>query len=249
MKPRISGHRRAFTLTELMIVIAVIGLVAGLLLPVLARSKSSARQVKCMSNLRQLAIAADMYWEDNDNATFRYKGANTNNGDVFWFGWLERSTGGNEGNRAYDYTQGPLFPYLENWDVTLCPSFSYHSPKLKLKAKSSTCGYGVNLYLTAPQLSTVTAIKHPSDMVAFADSAQVNTFQFPASPSNPMIEEFYYVSTNLLEATAHFRHRQKANVVYCDGHVDREKPQDGSLDTHLPEEFVGRLPLECLTVR
>ncbi len=67
--------------------------------------------------------------------------------------------------------------------------------------------------------------------------------------SNPMIEEFYYVSTNPLEATAHFRHRQKANVVYCDGHVDREKPQDGSIDSHMPEELVGRLPPECLTVR
>jgi prepilin-type processing-associated H-X9-DG protein len=38
-----------------------------------------------------------------------------------------------------------------------------------------------------------------------------------------MLEEFYYVSTNRNEATAHFRHAQKASVVFCDGHVAMEK--------------------------
>ena len=33
-----------------------------------------------------------------------------------------------------------------------------------------------------------------------------------------MLEEFYYVSTNTAEATAHFRHRRKANVIFGDGH-------------------------------
>jgi prepilin-type N-terminal cleavage/methylation domain-containing protein/prepilin-type processing-associated H-X9-DG protein len=236
----------AFSLVELLVVIAVISVVAGLLLPVVARSRKSAHHAKCVSNLRQLGLAADMYWDEHEGATFRFRGVATNNGDVFWFGWL---AAGAEGERAFDYSEGPLYPYLENWNVTLCPTFNYYAPNLKLKAKSPTCGYGVNLYLTAPHLDNINAMRRPSETIAFTDSAQINTFQAPASPSNPMIEEFYYLSTNKFEATVHFRHRQSANAVFGDGHVDREKPHEGSLDTRLPDEVVGRVPPEKLTVR
>jgi prepilin-type processing-associated H-X9-DG protein len=230
------------------VVIAVISVIAAFLLPVLARSKGSAQSVKCMSNLRQVVIAASMYWEEHDGATFRYRGTATNNGDIFWFGWLERSTGANEGKRGFNHAEGPIYPHIKNWDVTLCPSFSYHNQKLKLKATSATCGYGVNLHLTAPQLDNVNSVCRPSDTITFADSAQVNTFQAPASPDNPMIEEFYYVSTNQVEATAHFRHKGTANSAFYDGHVDREKPQEGSLDARMPDQVVGRLVSERLIV-
>ena len=61
-----------------------------------------------------------------------------------------------------------------------------------------------------------------------------------------MLEEFYYVSTNRTEATAHFRHVRRANVVFCDGHVGVERPEAGSLDSRLPKQFVGRLRTEAL---
>src|SRR5437867_12702800 len=53
----------AFTLIELLIVIAIIALLAGLLLPVLARAKDKGKTAKCQSNLRQLALAPMMYDE------------------------------------------------------------------------------------------------------------------------------------------------------------------------------------------
>ncbi len=57
--------RRAFTLVELLVVIAVIGILAALLLPALAKSKESAKRVNCGGNLRQLHMAASLYAGDN----------------------------------------------------------------------------------------------------------------------------------------------------------------------------------------
>ena len=55
----------AFTLVEMLVVIAIIGILAGLLLPALARSKARAQQVSCLSNLRQLSMSWKSYADDN----------------------------------------------------------------------------------------------------------------------------------------------------------------------------------------
>jgi prepilin-type N-terminal cleavage/methylation domain-containing protein/prepilin-type processing-associated H-X9-DG protein len=61
-----AGTRRpAFTLVELLVVIAIIGVLAALLLPLLSRTKAKAKNVTCVSQLRQLGIAARLYAEDN----------------------------------------------------------------------------------------------------------------------------------------------------------------------------------------
>jgi prepilin-type N-terminal cleavage/methylation domain-containing protein len=58
-------RRRGFTLVELLVVIAVIGILAGLLLPVLARAKERARQTTCINGIRQQTLAVIMYSDDN----------------------------------------------------------------------------------------------------------------------------------------------------------------------------------------
>src|SRR5262245_14324182 len=62
----------AFTLVELLVVLALISILAALLLPALNRSKNSAQRIQCVNNLRQLGIAAQMYWDDNNGNSFRH---------------------------------------------------------------------------------------------------------------------------------------------------------------------------------
>jgi prepilin-type N-terminal cleavage/methylation domain-containing protein/prepilin-type processing-associated H-X9-DG protein len=235
-----------FTLLELLVVVSLIGVLAALLLPALARSKSSAQRVKCVSNLRQLGLAAQMYWDDNGGGAFRYRGAATNGGNIYWFGWLAR---GGEGTRAFDPALGALHPYLGGRGVELCPAFNYALPSFKAKAVGAAFGYGYNLQLSAPESQpavNVGRLSRPAEVSLMADAAQVNTFQAPASVDRPMLEEFYYI--NVDEATAHFRHALRANVLFCDGRVGLEKPVPGSLDPRLPGSGVGRLRPEILTL-
>jgi len=60
-------RQRGFTLIELLVVIAIIGILAGLLWPALARAKHKATQAKCMSNMKQIGHALQMYMDDNSD--------------------------------------------------------------------------------------------------------------------------------------------------------------------------------------
>lgn len=237
-----------FTLIELIVVVAIVGLIAGLILPTLTRAKTSAHRLKCVSNLHQLGLAAQMYWDDYSGQCFRYRGPSSNNGTVYWFGWIEN---GVEGHRTFDATQGALYPYLKGRGVEICPSLNYVSDKFKLKASGVSYGYGYNLSLSSPltrAARTIGVAANTSETALFGDAAQVNNWQAPASPSNPMIEEWYYLDGGTSQPNGHFRHQQKANVQFCDGHVATEVAVTGSVDQRLPDQFIGRLRTEILQV-
>jgi len=239
---RLLQNLRAFTLVELLVVIAIIAILAAMLLPVLAKGKLSAQCSACESNLRQLGIAALLYWDDNGGNCFK-KTQGTN----WWFGWLGS---GSEGHRPFDLSKGVLFSYLNGSDVRLCPALDSAMARFKLKATNIVFSYGYNNYLSPPTATQppvkVGKITRPTETLLFADAAQVNDFLAPALPANPMLEEFYYVDTNTSYPNGHFRHSRRANVAFCDGHVGMETMVPGSLDTKLPEQFVGRLRPEIL---
>lgn len=60
--------RHGFTLIELLVVIAIIAILAAILFPVFARAREAARKTSCLSNLKQLGLAANMYKQDYDEA-------------------------------------------------------------------------------------------------------------------------------------------------------------------------------------
>lgn len=250
------GRLPAFSLVELLVVLAVIGVLAALLLPALARSKDSAQRVKCVSNLHQFAMAMQLYWDDNDGKCFTTKTVPTNGGVIHWCGWLDGTRP--EGERPYDFSFGKLFPYVNCSDARLCPSLRAPSVPFKLKATNLVFfSYGYNavaLSPASPQLPPVDLnhLRRLAETVLFADAAQVNDFQAPASPSNPMIEEWYYLDNPTNSAArnyyphGHFRHAGRANAAFCDGHVGSETFVAGSLDPKLPSQRVGRFRPEIL---
>jgi prepilin-type processing-associated H-X9-DG protein len=235
-----------FTLVELLLVLACVAILSGLLLPSLAKSKTSAHRVKCVSNLHQLGLATHMYWDDNAGNCFRYGGTPVDGGQLYWFGWIGP---GAEGQRAFDATHGVLYPYLKERGIDVCPAFNYSSPEVKLKAFGATYGYGYNVFLSAaPREQPIKTgnLPRPASTALFADAAQVNTWQAPASPEHPMLEEWYYIDTSSNQPNGHFRHSRRANVLFCDQHVAPEQFMPGSIDSRMPNQIVARFRQEVL---
>jgi prepilin-type processing-associated H-X9-DG protein len=211
----------------------------------------SAQRAGCASNLRQLGIATQLYWDDSAGNCFRWIYDSTNSdGHLYWFGWLQSDSMA-EGQRAFDLSQGVLFPYLNGSDVRLCPALYATPAQFKLKGDDMIFSYGYNIYLSTPAgtpTMNVNQIKRPTETALFADAAQINDFQDPASSDHPMLEEWYYLDVDPSYPNGHFRHSRRANVAFCDGHVGMETMVPGSLDTRLPGQCVGRLRPEILNL-
>jgi prepilin-type processing-associated H-X9-DG protein/prepilin-type N-terminal cleavage/methylation domain-containing protein len=230
-------RREAFTLLELLVVIGLIAILAAFSLAALAKMKSIAQGANCANSLRQLGAATQFYLTDHEHVFFEYSQP-APGGRLWYFGFeTTASLGAPEGSRQVDVTQSPLYPYVQNvGGVEVCPAFPYGQAVWKPKYVGASWGYGFNTFLSARNSLTIAT---PSQIIVFGDCAQVNTFEAPASPDNPMLEEFYMIENTY--TTVHFRHGALANMLFLDGHVEGMPMYPGTLDTRLPSQNVGRI--------
>ncbi len=96
-----------FTLIELLVVIAIIAILAAILFPVFAQAKESAKQSVCLSNLKQVGLAASLYSNDMDDNLPS---------------WAARVRPVNGGTSDYIPPDMQLMPYMKNDQVWTCPS-------------------------------------------------------------------------------------------------------------------------------
>lgn len=119
-------NKKAFTLIELLIVVAIIGILASLLLPALNNSKVKAQGVYCLNNHKQLALAWRLYSDDNNDKLLYASGAGANNTGPNV--WVEGSLDNNPAN-AYNWNpdltikKSPLWKYSGgNLAIWKCPA-------------------------------------------------------------------------------------------------------------------------------
>jgi prepilin-type N-terminal cleavage/methylation domain-containing protein/prepilin-type processing-associated H-X9-DG protein len=219
-------RRSAFTLVELLVVMAILVILAGLIMPAVNEARLEARATSCRNRLRQIGFATEMHTTDHGG---RLPDAADYTGRQFF---------GHYGGPAdhVDFGEGALSSYIGyDRDVWQCPSFRDFLPR----ALGPCTGYGYNYhYLTElveegnwwdpdykywwkglPQgiirKSTTTAL--------FGDSAR--------NWMGPLEENWFWTPPSQAlawpgweTAYAHFRHRLKLNVVWADGHVSTLRP-------------------------
>jgi len=165
-------QRKGFTLIELLVVIAIIAILAAILFPVFAKVREKARQISCMSNLKQLGVAVTMYTQDFDETE--------PNGYNKW---------GSESGWACE-----VFPYVKSVAAFACPDDSSVGTQSDGEVKSTSYGlnsnFGINPWpnpATVPMGQNIAAFAAPSNTVMLFEIANANYVDItaPYGPGGP----------------------------------------------------------------
>ncbi len=113
-------RRKGFTLIELLVVIAIIAILAAMLFPVFARARESARKIQCLSNVKNIAIAVQMYLSDYD----KFPPSEHRSDIVSFYTDMGDCPANIQGAKNNPYLKWPvvLDEYTKNRDVWRCPS-------------------------------------------------------------------------------------------------------------------------------
>jgi prepilin-type processing-associated H-X9-DG protein/prepilin-type N-terminal cleavage/methylation domain-containing protein len=216
---KVSADWSAFTLTELLVVIAIIGILAALLLPAISQSKRKAQQIQCVSNLHQLGVGLQVILSNDHGYPLFLENK--------YSGWIEQLEIEGLGVNHPRGTNGKFDPmtYFYEKGVWLCPAAHYPAhpwpkPELGSYAYNALGVYPQEVFTNA--LGLCGHFDPVSGMFAPIRESEV------ISPSDMMAlgESFdgriaFDRNLNGMDKSGNLnRHQGKANVVFCDGHVE-----------------------------
>jgi prepilin-type N-terminal cleavage/methylation domain-containing protein/prepilin-type processing-associated H-X9-DG protein len=231
MRATVKTSRLAFTLIELLVVIGIIAILAGLLLPALARAKNASRKVICINNVKQMAVSWVMYATDHNDLLMPNGGYNTGWGTQLKI-WCQGSF-----VNVDDYTN---FNYIINTDYALMANYiktipTFHCPTDRELVKIGTQyyarlrSYELNAYtgwtgnwdtrMSANYFvfrkSTEINIKVPAGMVFTFQDVNPDSICWPYFGMHMDYDSFF----NYPNAS----HNRGGVVAFADGHVEYHK--------------------------
>lgn len=229
-------NKKAFTLIELIVVIAVIAMLLSILMPALADVRAKGRMTVCKSNIRQLVLANRGYANAN-TGHFVPAAADIMSTQLHrWHGVRETI------NDPFETTEGPLADYLSDGSVKKCPEkvgFIENDP-LEYDYEDGCGGYGYNMTYLGSRVYEGFSIANcarttrdfevgrPGRTLMFADTAMTRAYSDGSGYyiEYSFVEPRYFLVSGVVDTqwdpspSIHFRHRGRVNIGWADGHID-----------------------------